>query len=194
VFELGSRSKQVMTFMLPADVAAFSEALAPSISGFANWQTHERSTGITLHGSLEAAMQHDGVQAFLRLLGRDGETVGPIIQYLHTSVWTRDDYLLTSMGGRYRPEDGRPEEMLPGRLAFKWFPEEHAECVQRDFVVLAGLAWKALQAVTFPHLETGAGKPTRRYRIGPGAKAWVLTDPGRIVRDYGLQLKVPTAG
>jgi hypothetical protein len=56
-----------MTFMLPADVAAFSVALAPPIDAFAQWETHERDAGIVLHDSLEAAMRHDGVQAFRRI-------------------------------------------------------------------------------------------------------------------------------
>lgn len=179
-----------MTFMLPADVTAFSEAVAPSIAGFAQWETHERDTGVVIHESLQAAMKHHSVQAFLRLLGRDGGTVGPIIQYLHTSVWTTDNDVLTFTGGRYRPAEGRPEEMMPGRLAFKWFPDDEPECVRRDFAVLGGLAWKALQAVTSPHLDTITGKPARRYRIGPAAKAWALGKPERLVRDYALPLKV----
>ncbi|MCW2639332.1 MAG: hypothetical protein JWP76_1638 [Dactylosporangium sp.] len=190
VFEPGSRSKQTMTFMLPADVAAFSEAVAPSIAGFAQWETHERDAGIVLHDSLQVAMQHDGVQAFLRLLGLDGGTVGPIIQYLHTSIWTTDNDVLASTGGRYRPAEGRPEEMTPGRLAFKWFPDDEAECVRSDFAVLTGLAWKALQVVTSPHLETTSGKPARRYRIGRAAKAWALSTSERLVHDGALHLKV----
>ncbi len=190
MFEPGSRSKQVATFMLPADVAAFSEKIAPSIVGLARWETHDRGAGIVPHDSLLSAMQHDGVQAFLRLLGRDGGTVGPLIQYLHTSVWTMDDEVLAATGGRYRPTHGQLEEMMPGRLAFKWFPDDEADCVRRDFVGLAGVAWKALQAVTSPYVDTMAGKPVRRYRIGSAARVWALQKPERVIRDSALLLKV----
>jgi len=175
--------------MLPDDVRAFSDAVAPSIAGFAQWETHDRDRGVVLHDSLQTAMQHDAVQAFLRLLGRDGGTVGPLIQYLHTRVWTTDGDVLAATGGRYRAE-GRPEEMQPGRLAFKWFPDEEADCVQRDFVALTGVGWQALKAVTSPHIDTAEGKPARRYRIGPAAKAWALANPERLVRDYALPLKI----
>jgi hypothetical protein len=80
--------------------------------------------------------------------------------------------------------------MSPGRLAFKWFPEDEADCVRRDFVVLAGVAWKASQAVTSPHVETAAGKPLRRYRVGAAAKAWVLDRPGLLLHDYALRLRI----
>jgi hypothetical protein len=87
MFETGSRSKQVSIFMLPKDETAFDEALAPANADFGQWETHDqRARTITLHDSLPAAMRHDRTQAFLRLLGRDGGTVGPLIQYLHTSV------------------------------------------------------------------------------------------------------------
>jgi hypothetical protein len=189
VFEAGSRSKQVATFMLPADVAAFSDAVAQPIADMASWETHDRAAGIVLHGSLQAAMNHDGVQALLRLLGRDGGTIGPLIQYLHTRIWTRDDEVLEATGGRWRPADGQPERMEPGRLAFQWFPDDQADCMRRDFPALADLAWKALQKVTSPHVTTVDGKLVRRYRVGPAAKAWVLQHPERVVLDGGLLLK-----
>ncbi len=141
--------------MLPADVAAFSEVIAPSIAGLAQWETHDRKIGIVPHESLPSAMQHDGVQAFLRLLGRDGGTVGPLIQYLHTSVWTTDDEVLAATGGRYRPAYGQPEEMTPGRLAFKWFPDDEADCVRRDFVELAGCSAPGLMETSKPGRNTG---------------------------------------
>lgn len=190
VFEPGSRSKQVATFMLPADVAAFSDAVAEPIADLASWETHDRAAGIVLHDSLQAAMNHDRVQGFLRLLGRDGGTVGPLVQYLHTRVWTTDDEVLEATGDRWRPADGQPERMEPGRLAFKWFPDDQADCVRRDFPELADVAWKALQKVTAPHVTTVDGKPMRRYRVGPAAKAWALRDPKRVLRDGGLLLKV----
>lgn len=177
--------------MLPEDEAAFDEALAPAIADLGQWETHDqRARTITLHDSLPAAMRHDRTQAFLRLLGRDGGTVRPLIQYLHTSVVTTDEAVLAATGGRYRTTAERPEAMSPGRLAFKWFPEDEADCVRRDFVVLAGVAWKALQVVTSPHVETAAGKPLRRYRVGPAAKAWALNRPGLLLHDYALRLKI----
>ncbi|MEU7590450.1 hypothetical protein AB0A95_29675 [Micromonospora sp. NPDC049230] len=143
-----------------------------------------------LHDSLQGATNHDGVQAFLRLLGRDGRTVRPLIQYLHTRAWTRDDGVLAATGGRWRPCDGQPERLEPGRLAFTWFPAAQADCVRRDFAALATLARKALQQVTSPHVTTVDGKPMRRYRVGPAAKAWALHSPERVLRDGGLLLKV----
>ena len=194
MFEPGSRSKRASTFMLPEDEAAFDSALAPAIRGFAQWQTHDhRTRTITLHESLPEAMRHNRTQAFLRLLGRDGGTVGPIIQYLHSTVRTTDEALLTATGGRYRVTTGEPEEMEPGRLAFKWFPQEQADCVQRDFAVLAVLAWKALQAATSPHVETATGRLGRSYRIGQAAEAWALGRPGLLLHDCALQLKIRPA-
>lgn len=61
--------------------------------------------------------------------------------------------------------------------------------MRRDFAVLAGLAWKALQAVT-PHVETATGKLARRYRIGSAAEAWALSRPGLLPHDCALQLKI----
>jgi hypothetical protein len=180
--------------MLPADVAAFSEVVAEPIADLACWETHNRTAGLVLHGSLEEAMQQDGVQAFLRLLGRDGGTVGPLIQYLHTSVFTTDEALLAATGDRYRPLGGGGEKMEPGRLAFKWFPDDEADCVRRDFVALADSAWKALQKVTSPQVTTVDGKPLRRYRVGPAAKAWTLKHPECVLRDGGLILKVKDGG
>jgi hypothetical protein len=191
MFEPGSRSKQIGTFMLPEDEAVFDEALAPTIADLGQWETHDqRARTTTPHGSLPDAMCHDRTQAFLRLFGRDGGTVGPIIQYLHTTVVTTDEAVLAATGGRYRATPERPESMSPGRLAFKWFPENEADCVQRDFAVLAGLAWKALQAVTSPHIETTVGKPVRRYRIGPAAKAWALDHPHLMLHDFALRLRI----
>ena len=101
--EPGSRSKQTSIFMLPEDEAAFDEALAHAINGLAQWQTHDHRTRIiTLHDSLPDAMRHDHTQAFLRLLGRDGGIVGPIIQYLRTIVVTADEDVLAAAGGRIR--------------------------------------------------------------------------------------------
>ncbi|GAB4102714.1 hypothetical protein GCM10028790_17320 [Micromonospora taraxaci] len=177
--------------MLPADEAAFGDALAPAIADLGQWETHDqRARTIRLHDSLPAALHHDRTQAFLRLLGRDGGTVGPLIQYLHTSVVTTDEAVLTATGGRYRATAERPEAMSPGRLAFKWFPGDEADCVQRDFVVLVDAAWKALQAVTSPHVETVEGRHLRRYRVGSAAKAWVLDRPDLLLHDHALRLRI----
>lgn len=80
--------------------------------------------------------------------------------------------------------------MSPGRLAFKWFSEDEADCVQRDFVVLVKAAWKALQAVTSPHVETAEGRPLRRYRVGPAAKAWALDRSDLFLHDHALRLRI----
>jgi hypothetical protein len=177
--------------MLPEDEAAFDEALEPAIYGLAQWQTHDhRTRTITLHDSLPDAMRHDHTQAFLRLLGRDGGTVGPMIQHLHTIVVTADEDVLSATGGRIRATAEQPEAMSPGRLAFAWLPEDETGRVRRDFAVLTGLAWKALQAVTSPHVETATGKPARRYRIGSAAEAWSLSRSGLTLHDGALQLKI----
>jgi len=194
MFEPGSRSKQVSTFMLPEDEAAFDDALAPAIADLGHWETHDqRARTSRLHESLPAALHHNRTQAFLRLLGRDGGTVGPLIQYLHTSVVTTDESVLAATGGRYRATAERPEAMSPGRLAFKWFPEDEADCVRRDFAVLVDAAWKALQAVTSPHVDTAEGRPLRRYRIGPAAKAWALDRPDLLLHDHALRLRIRPA-
>ncbi len=190
VFEPGSRSKQIVTFMLPADEAAFGETIAPALEGFARWETHERGNRIVPHESLQAAMEHDGAQAYLRLLAKGGGSTGPIIQYFHTRVWMTADGIGPLTGKRYRPKEGEKEEMQPGRLAYKWFPETEFDCIQKDFPDLAALAWKALQKVTSPHIENMAGKPLRSYRIGPAAKAWLRADPERLLRDCSYPLRV----
>ncbi|XVU21492.1 hypothetical protein ACQPZJ_29990 [Actinoplanes sp. CA-054009] len=194
MLEAGSRSRQMTIFMLPADVAAFSDAVAQPIAGLASWETHDRAAGVVLHDSLVAAMAHDRVQAFLRLLGRDGGTAGPGIQYLRTNVWTWDNAAVLTDDAALEAAGGRPGRMEPGRLAFKWFPDEQADCVRRDFPALVDLAWKALQKVTSPHITTVDGKPLRRYRIGPAAKAWAAEHPERVVREGALLLKVRSTG
>ena len=194
MFERGSRSKQTATFMLPEDEAAFGTALAPAIAALARWETHDRQTRvIMLHDGLPDAMRHDRTQVFLRLLGRDGGTVGPIIQYLATTVVTTDEAVLVAVDGRFRATVDRPEAMSPGRLAFKWFPEDQHDCVRRDFAILADLAWKALQAVTSPHVATAVGKPGRRYRIGSAAEEWALSRPNLLLHDSALHLKIRPA-
>lgn len=176
MFEPGSRSKEISTFMLPDDEAAFDEVLTPAIRELGQWVTEDqRARTITPHNSLPDAMRHDSMQAFLHLFGRDGGTVGPLIQYLRTGVVTTDESVLAATDGRYRATAERPETMSPGRLAFRWYPLEEADCIQRDFPALASAAWKALCSVTSPHIETAAGQPVRRYRIGAAAKAWLST-------------------
>ena len=68
-----------------------------------------------------------------------GGTVGPLIQYLCTTVVTTDEAVPAAAGGSGQRQ--RPEAMSPGRLAFEWFPEDQAECEQRDFAVLATRQW-----------------------------------------------------
>ncbi|MGI5151738.1 hypothetical protein ACQEVC_36160 [Plantactinospora sp. CA-294935] len=80
--------------------------------------------------------------------------------------------------------------MPPGRLAFTWFAEDEADCAQRDFVVLVDAAWKAVQTVTSPHIETAEGTPFRRYRIGPAAKARALDRPDLLRHDHALRLRI----
>jgi hypothetical protein len=135
-------------------------------------------------------MRHDRTQAFLRLLGRGGDTVGPVIQFLRTVVVTTDEIVLAATGGRVRAVADEPESMSPGRLAFQWFPDDETDSVRRDFPVLTSLAWKALQAVTSPHVETATGKLTRRYRIGSAAEAWALNCPNLPLHDGALKLQI----
>ncbi|MEH0931384.1 hypothetical protein [Micromonospora sp. CPCC 205558] len=162
MFEPGSRSKQVSTFMLPEDEAVFDEALGHAIADLGQWETHDqRARSIMLHDSLPVAMRHDRTQAFLRLLGRDGGTVGPLIQYLRTSVVTTDEAVLASTGGRYRATAERLEALSPGRLAFKSFPEDEADYVRRDFVLLAGMPGRPCKRS--PHRTS---KPSRASRFG----------------------------
>ncbi|MEU8080699.1 hypothetical protein AB0B31_35215 [Catellatospora citrea] len=55
MFEAGSRSKQISTFTLPEDEAAFDGALAPAIVGLGQWETHDqRARTVTPHDSLPA--------------------------------------------------------------------------------------------------------------------------------------------
>jgi hypothetical protein len=191
MFEPGSQSKQIGTFMLPEDEAAFDTALAPAIRGLAQWETHDHQTrAVTQHGSLPDAMRHDRVQAFLRLLGGDGGAIGPIIQYLRTVVVTADETVLAATGGRVRATPGEPESMSPGRLAFAWLPADETDSVRVDFPALVPLAWSALQAATSPHVVTAAGKPTRRYRIGSAAEAWAINRPNLSLHDCALQLRI----
>ncbi|WP_159104550.1 hypothetical protein [Plantactinospora sp. BB1] len=56
---------------------------------------------------------------------------------------TTNEAVLAATGGRYRATAQRSEAMSPGRLAFTWFPEDEADCVQRDFVVLVNPGTRA---------------------------------------------------
>ena len=105
-------------------VAAFDKALAPAITDLGRWGTHSQQTqAITLHNSLPGAMEHNRTQAFLRLLGREGGTVGPVIQYLSTTVVTSDKAMLAATGGRYLATAGQPEAMSPGAWRSSGFPK-----------------------------------------------------------------------
>ncbi|GAB7039625.1 hypothetical protein JCM9533A_34750 [Catenuloplanes niger JCM 9533] len=149
--------------MLAEDEAAFGERLAPVVAELGGWETHDRrARASTPHPSLPDAMRHHGSQAFLRLRGGDG---GPLIQYQRS----------TTAGGA--------TAMRPGRLAWTWFPDEHADPVRRDFTTLADAAWTALQAVTSPDVATTDGRAGRGYRIGPAARAWILAGPDRRLHD-----------
>lgn len=160
--------------MTAEDEAAFGDRLAPVIARLGRWETHdERARTSTPHASLPEAMRRGGTQAFLRLSHQDGETVGPLIEYQRSSVMTS-------------------ESMRPGRLALTWFPDDHTDEVRQDFAALADAAWETLQSVTSPHVQTDAGTPARRYRIGAAARTWVLAHPDRRLRDHGMLLRVST--
>ncbi|MDP9793654.1 hypothetical protein J2S43_002166 [Catenuloplanes nepalensis] len=161
MFQAGSRSRRVGTFMMLEDEAAFEARLAPVVAELGGWETHDqRARTSTPHDSLPDAMRGNGLQAFLRLRGEDG---GPLIQYLRS----------TTTGGS--------ASMRPGRLAWTWFPDDHADPVRQDFTTLADAVWTALRAVTSPHVTTADGR--RGYRIGPAAKAWILAHPDRRLHD-----------
>lgn len=163
MFQAGSRSRRVGTFMLADDEAAFQDRLAPVIAELGGWETHDRRARTsTSHATLPDAMRRDGSQAFLRLRGRDG---GPLIHYQRS----------TTAGGA--------ASMRPGRLAWTWFPDDHADPVRHDFATLADAAWAALQAVTSPHVATADGRTGRGYRIGAAATAWIRAHPDRQLHD-----------
>ncbi|MDR7276498.1 hypothetical protein [Catenuloplanes atrovinosus] len=174
MFQAGVRSRQVGTFMLAEDEVAFGERLAPAIAELGRWETHDRhARTVTLHDSLPDAMRRSRGQAFLRPRGEDGDPVGPLIQYLRSTTLADE-----------------PGTMRPGRLALRWFPDDHADGVRRDFAHLADAAWQALREVTSAHVETDAGEPARRYRIGAAATAWALAHPDRRLHDGGRALRV----
>ncbi|GAB7046033.1 hypothetical protein [Catenuloplanes indicus] len=163
MFQAGARSRRVGTFMLAEDEATFQERLAPVVAKLGGWETHDRrGRTSTAHATLPDAMRRDGLRAFLRLRDRDGS---PLIQYERS----------TTAGGS--------ASMRPGRLAWTWFPDDHADPVRREFATLADAAWTALQAVTSPHVATVDGRNARGYRIGPAAAAWILAHPDRRLHD-----------
>lgn len=184
-FEPGSRSRQTSTFMLAADVDAFSLALAPAIAGIAHWRTEFRGgkPGALAYGSLSEALVGDSVQAFLQLKGDGWGTVGPEIQYLPTS-FAADPF------GPYVPADSPKAVMRSGRLAFKWRPAEEPATLQARFEELAGIAWHALYTVAKPHLVSLSGRPVRRTRIGAEAKKWAIEHPSQRLSDWGTILRV----
>jgi hypothetical protein len=183
VGEPGSRSKQILLFMVAGDEAAFGASLAEELDGQALWMAVPAYGGPwptdhrLLRDALDAASHH--AQAYLRVVDRDGAPTGPILQYLASWVWVHD---------------GR-EALREGRLAYKWFPDEHPDEIASRFDELVRIAWRHLVACTHPHLADWTGRPTRRVRIGRHAKAWLQADPARLLGDprmpWGLYQLLP---
>jgi hypothetical protein len=165
----GSRSKETLLFMVAEDEAAFGERLAEELAGQALWMADRAYGGPLptyhrlLRDALDAGDHH--VQAFLRVVDRDGVPTGPILQYLTSRMWVQDDR----------------QALREGRLAYKWFPAEHPDEIASRFDQLVRIAWRHLFACTHPHLADWTGRPTRRVRIGRHAKAWLQADPGRLL-------------
>jgi hypothetical protein len=183
VGEPGSRSKETLLFMVAEDEAAFGESLAEELAGRALWMSDQAYGGPEptyhrlLRDALDAADHH--IQAFLRVVDRDGVPTGPILQYLASWRWV---------------QDGR-EALREGRLAYKWFPDEEPDEIASRFDELVRIAWRHLFACTHPHVADWHGRPMRRARIGRHAKAWVQADPTRLLGDpriaWGLYQLLP---
>jgi len=120
---------------------------------------------------------------------RDGGAVGPIIQYLHTIVVTTDEAVLAITGGRFRATIQRPEAISPRPAGVQMVPRQRSRLRPTGLPHPGERGVEALQAVTSPHIETDAGKPLRRYRIGTAAKAWALGRPDLHLHDFALRLK-----
>jgi hypothetical protein len=180
VNDAGKKSRSTETFLVAADVEAFSALLAPKIEGMAAWSAPAR----TCRGAdLVQALAADGVQAFLRLADGQGGLRGPLIQYLDGGVHAIDGREILP-DGRHVPVTGR-ETLTPGRLAYAWFPADEPADIQERFPELARLAWGCLQQVTHPHVAAWNGKPTRSWRIGSYAKAWLREEPSRGIGGWG---------
>ena len=183
VGEHGSRSKETLLFMVAEDEAAFGERLAEELAGRALWMTDQTSgrTPLAYHPLLRDALDADDqpAQAFLCVVGRDGASPSPGLQYLAGWRWVH--------GGR--------EVLREGRLAYKWFPAEHPDEIASRFDEVVRIAWRNLQACKHPHLVDWMGRPTWRVRIGRYAKAWVQADPNRLLGDprmpWGLYHLLP---
>jgi hypothetical protein len=183
VGEPGSRSKETLLFMVAEDEAAFGVRLAEELAGQAEWEAVQAYGGPLptyhrlLRDALDAAYHH--TQAFLCVVDEGGVTTGPGIQYLASRRWVHD---------------GR-EALREGRLAYKWFPDEHPGEIASRFDQMVRIAWRHLFACTHPHLADWTGRPTRRVRIGQHAKAWLQADPTRLLGDprmpWGLYQLLP---
>jgi hypothetical protein len=177
VHEPGSRTRTTLTFMLPADIAQFSEQVAAECAGLGMWHPYDSPD---LYPTLTQALEYGRGQAFLRLVRPDREAWGPIIQFLTSSIRIVPLRRTILPDGRHIPIHIDRETMQDGRLAYKWFPDEHPSEVQDAFPELARRAWKALKATTHPHLaKVLTGKPVNGPRIGPAAKQWIRDDPDR---------------
>jgi hypothetical protein len=174
VNDAGKTSRRTQTFLMAADVEAFSALLAPKMEGIAAWSV---PAGNCRGADLAQVLAADGTQAFLRLASGQDVPRGPLIQYLHGGVRVIDGREILP-DGRHVPVTGR-ETLFPGRLAYAWFPADQPAEVQQRFPELARLAWGCLQKVTHPHVAAWNGKPIRSWRIGGHAKAWLREDPGR---------------
>ena len=185
VNDAGKKSRNTQTFLVTADVEAFSALLTPKIEGIAVWSTYGRSYWGT---NLVQVLAADGHQAHLRLADGQGGGCGPLIQYLNGGVHTVDGREILP-DGRHVPVTGR-ETLTAGRLAYAWFPADAPAEVRANFPELARLAWGCLQQVTHPHVAAWNGTPIRGSRIGSHAKAGLREDPSRGIGGWGGYYRV----
>lgn len=180
VNDVGKRSRNTETFLVQADLEAYSELLAPQIEGLAAWST---AAGSRWGTDLIRVLAGDEVQAYLRLADGQGGLRGPLIQYVDGGVYVIDGREILP-DGRHVPVTGCLT-LTPGRLAYAWFPADEPADVLERFPGLVRLAWGCLQRVTHPHVAGWDGNPRRSWRIGSHAKAWLREDPRRRIGDRG---------
>lgn len=166
------KSRSTKTFLVAADVQAFSALLAPRIEDMAAWST---SAGTWWGADLVQVLAASGTRAHLQLADRQGVPRGPLIQYRHGGVHTFDGREILPDGRRV-PVNGR-ETLTDGSLAYAWFPADEPAEIQERFRELARQAWGCLLQVTHPHVARWNGKPIRSWRIGSHAKVWLGEDP-----------------
>jgi hypothetical protein len=186
---VGSRTKNVGTWLLPDDESTFDFVLRQRIPGV-TWRCSKPGPlglhPVHLHASLPLALACGGIQGFIHLpLGAclpdsvtlaDGvpEPTGPpsaaIVQFLRSSYRHDQGGTYCHLGpGHEHPDGGVYFDA--GRLATRWFEDEVGEQMHSQLLDQTREIFSALTAATRPaRVVDQAGRNFSGYRIGAAAQ------------------------